>query len=134
MASPTTIKQGAAVLKRTKTLVAACTGATALALLGAVPASAAQAAPAHVKTWDDAARGVVVGRPGVLVRADASTRAPVVDGVRFAEIVRISCKKYGQDVWGNSIWFRLDDDWSWNRSGRWVAARYVKNVDYVPFC
>jgi hypothetical protein len=136
--------QGAEVLKRTKTLVAACTGATAIALLGvAVPASATvTSTPAHGDDWgnkdhnreEPLPRGVVLARTGLLVRAEATTRAPVVDGLKWSQIIDIQCKKFGENVLGNSIWYRLDDDWSWNKSGRWVSARWVRNVDFVPFC
>ncbi|GAA2132418.1 hypothetical protein [Streptomyces synnematoformans] len=122
------------MLKRTKTAVALTAGAMGLGLLGAAPVAAATtpgAAPGAVKTWDDWShkqRGVVVAKPGILIRSQPTTASHKMGFIHRAEIVWIDCKVNGQNVWGNSIWYKLS-----SHNG-YLAARYVKNVDHIPYC
>lgn len=124
------------MLKRTKTAVTLAAGAMALGLLGAAPVAATTttttgaAAPA-VKTWDDwssSQRGVVIAKPGILIRSQPTTASHKMGFIDRGEIVWIDCKVDGQDVWGNGIWYKLS-----SHNG-YLAARYVKNVDHIPYC
>lgn len=120
------------MLKRTKTAVALTAGAMALGLLGAAPVAATTAGhtPA-MKTWDDwshSQRGVVIAKPGILIRSQPTTASHEKGFIPRGEIVWIDCKVDGQDVWGNAIWYKIK-----SHNG-FIAARYVKNVDHIPYC
>ncbi|WP_326796523.1 SH3 domain-containing protein [Streptomyces sp. NBC_01808] len=122
------------MLKRKKTAVALATGAMALGLLGAAPVAATTTtghAPA-MKTWEDdwnvSQRGVVIAKPGVLIRSQPTTASHEKGFIPRGEIVWIECKVEGQDVFGNSLWYKIG-----SHNG-FVAARWVKNVDHIPFC
>ncbi|WP_407565557.1 SH3 domain-containing protein [Streptomyces sp. 184] len=122
------------MLKRTKTAVALTAGAMALGLLGAAPVAATAtsgAAKPAVKTWDDwshSQRGVVIAKPGILIRSQPTTASHEKGFIPRGEIVWIDCKVDGQDVWGNAIWYKIS-----SHNG-FIAARYVKNVDHIPYC
>ncbi|WBB58634.1 SH3 domain-containing protein [Streptomyces sp. WMMC500] len=121
------------MLKRTKTAVALAAGAMALGVLGAAPVAATTTtghAPS-MKTWDDwrhEQRGVVIAKPGVLIREQPTTASRQKGFIPRGEIVWIDCKVEGQDVFGNSLWYKIK-----SHNG-FVAARWVKNVDHIPFC
>lgn len=122
------------MLKRTKTAVALTAGAMALGLLGAAPVAATTTAGAGapaVKTWDDwnrSQRGVVIAKPGILIRSQPTTHSRKMGFIPRGEIVWIDCKVDGQDVFGNGIWYKLK-----SHNG-FLAARWVKNVDRIPYC
>ncbi|MFW6694397.1 SH3 domain-containing protein [Streptomyces sp. MAR4 CNX-425] len=122
------------MLKRTKTAVALTAGAMALGLLGAAPVAAtttAGAAAPAAKTWNDwnhSQRGVVIAKPGILIRSQPTTASHKMGFIPRGEIVWIDCKVDGQDVWGNGIWYKLS-----SHNG-YLAARWVKNVDHIPYC
>ncbi|GAB2582932.1 hypothetical protein GCM10027168_14510 [Streptomyces capparidis] len=74
-------------------------------------------------------KGKVVSDIGLNVRAYPSTRAQKVGFVPSGKIIELKCKKIGENVRGNKRWYKLD-----KHDGGWVAARYVKNLDHVPWC
>ncbi|MFI0980002.1 hypothetical protein ACH4SP_23730 [Streptomyces sp. NPDC021093] len=72
--------------------------------------------------------GRVTSRTGQIVRSHPTTHSANIGSYRAHAIVRIACKVRGQNVGGNSIWFKL-----WDRSG-WMSAKYVDNFSYVGWC
>ncbi|MEV6106749.1 SH3 domain-containing protein [Streptomyces sp. NPDC051940] len=117
------------MFKRKKVLVAASASAMVLGgMLGVAPAAEA-AQPASVKTWDDDfPRGVVIAQGGVNIRsAPSHVNGAWRGNIGRGTIIDLVCKKCGDDVMGNGIWYKL-------RDGDYVTARYVKNVDWVPWC
>ncbi|MGW7330812.1 SH3 domain-containing protein [Streptomyces sp. NPDC054840] len=148
------------MLKPTRTTLALATGSLVLGLVGAGAAAAADDGPENLPP-----RELVVGggsaKPGVYherhvtgkvvskgpltVRSKPSTRSRSLGHVYPNSKVEIECKKYGEDVDGNRIWYRLADKNSgWDHDAamrghaydkeRWVAARYVKNLSEVRYC
>ncbi|MFC7218080.1 hypothetical protein ACFQLX_07845 [Streptomyces polyrhachis] len=80
-------------------------------------------------TWPaDAPRAVVTARGGVLVQSSPWHEGPAVNVLARGEQIAVACKTDGRDVSGNGIWFRLAGN------PGFVAARYVRNVDGVPWC
>nr|WP_240930269.1 SH3 domain-containing protein [Streptomyces coryli] len=121
-------------MKRTRTTAAVAAGAIAFGALAATPVMAAPAAaPEGMKTWSDEARGVVTGYNGIAVRARPSLNSEKIGRYGRSHIANIVCKVAGQDVAGNGIWFKVRKHDDPSRHG-FIAARYVKNVDYVPYC
>ncbi|WP_419995852.1 SH3 domain-containing protein [Streptomyces boninensis] len=122
------------MLKRTKTTAAVAAGAIAFGALAVSPAMAASSvAPQGMKTWNDEARGVVTGYNGIAVRARPTMNSEKIGRYGRSHIANIVCKCAGQDVAGNGIWFKVRKHDDPSRHG-WISARYVKNVDYVPWC
>ncbi|MBO0514412.1 hypothetical protein J0695_21830 [Streptomyces beijiangensis] len=74
------------------------------------------------------AQGRVTSRTELHVRKDASTASAYVKDLKPGSIIPLYCKKNGQSVGGNSLWYMLGDG-----SG-WVSARYVDNFSIVPYC
>ncbi|GAA4664635.1 hypothetical protein GCM10023347_15810 [Streptomyces chumphonensis] len=135
------------MLKSMKTTVALTAGALALGVLGAAPALAdeeqpqtsgtTQAAPeaAVEETADHTAEaashvrwGKVVTWRGVNIRSKPTTHSKVLGAYPYHAKIKIACKVKGQNIDGNNRWYKLYD-----RKG-WVTARYVKNLDYIPWC
>ncbi|GAA1881274.1 hypothetical protein GCM10009753_06010 [Streptantibioticus ferralitis] len=83
--------------------------------------------PGPHTTLAPTAKGRVVARHGVVVRSGPSTRYRVVGRLASGRIVHIICKVRGQQVRGNSIWYKLD-----TRPREWVSASYVKNMGRIP--
>ncbi|CAM5464523.1 SH3 domain-containing protein [Streptomyces avidinii] len=146
------------MLKPTRTTLALATGSLVLGLVGA-GAAVADDGPADAQ----GPREIVVGgsQPGVVypgeratgrvvskgpltVRSKPSTRAQALGRVYPNSRVQISCKKRGEKVDGNNIWYRLAERNSdWNQEAqpkvaydkeRWISARYVKNLSEVKYC
>ncbi|OII69067.1 SH3 domain-containing protein [Streptomyces sp. CC77] len=122
----------------TKAAIGLATGTIALGLLGAMTAPAVQAAPAGGDTTTVAAhpkhdkhRGKVLVRT-LNVRKKATTHSETVGHVHKGDIVKLKCKVKGQKVKGNHIWYLLDKHH--DKHHGWVSARYVKNLDYIPWC
>ncbi|HEY6738100.1 MAG TPA: SH3 domain-containing protein [Actinopolymorphaceae bacterium] len=70
----------------------------------------------------------VVGKPGVTIRTAPTTRSRAVGHLAYGKVVPIICKVNGQTVGGNPRWYQL-------YSGRWISARYAKNLSTIPkFC
>jgi uncharacterized protein YgiM (DUF1202 family) len=136
--------------KKLGTAAAVAVGAVVFGVLGAGPAAAGHQDPADQgdqgttastpagTTQDtpaddghgdrDTTLGRVVSDVPLNVRKRPTTASDVVGGVRAGATVTIACKSTGEEVDGNSVWYRLAD-----RSG-WVTARYVHNMGYVPYC
>lgn len=74
-------------------------------------------------------RGKVISKKPLHVRKQPTTRSAAVGTLRPGQIITIDCKTKGQRVKGNNIWYRLGQ----NPRG-WAAARYVKNLDSIPYC
>lgn len=133
-------------MRSIRTAIGITAGALAFGLLGASPATAAAAAgspgatPSAVQSETVTAlaaeaahpkhrgsKGKVVAR-SLNIRKKPTTYAKVVGSLHKGEIVKLDCKVKSKNVKGNEIWYRLDKRYGW------VAARYVKNLDYVPWC
>ncbi|WP_329121959.1 hypothetical protein [Streptomyces sp. NBC_01465] len=74
------------------------------------------------------AQGRVTSRTELHVRKSATTASASVKELRPGSVISLYCKKNGQSVGGNPIWYMLGDG-----SG-WVSARYVDNLSIVPYC
>ncbi len=109
-----------------KAAVTAVAGLLVAGTAGTAAASPAQ--PAHEGPY----RGKVISRTGLNVRTGPSTRNRVLDVLPHGAIVRIECKVHGQNVDGNSLWYKLND----RRFAKgFAAARYIRNVGPAPrFC
>ncbi|MBP0459926.1 SH3 domain-containing protein [Streptomyces montanisoli] len=108
------------------------------ASLAAVPANAASpvpdgqanpthAQPAHHMAWQHP-RGKVVARLPLSIRERATTDSRYLGSLRPGSIVELRCKKRGQNVDGNDLWYKLE-----NHRG-YSAARYIQNLSHVPWC
>ncbi len=75
------------------------------------------------------ADGQVTAKPSVKLRTEPSTNAKSAGSLKYGAKLNAICKVTGQEVAGNDRWYQLYD-------GRWVTARYVKNINgLVPeFC
>jgi uncharacterized protein YgiM (DUF1202 family) len=73
--------------------------------------------------------GKVVAKPSVKLRTAPSTKAKVAGSLKYGTEFHTICKVNGPSVDGNKRWYQLYD-------GRWVPARWVKNINHlVPeFC
>lgn len=67
----------------------------------------------------------VVGDPFVQIRTKPTTNSRSVGTIPHNKVIEIVCKVNGQWVDGNPRWYQL-------YTGRWVAARYVKNIEWTP--
>lgn len=70
-------------------------------------------------------KGRVITKAGVLVRSGPSQRYRVVGSYSYNSIIPIVCKVRGQNVNGNSLWYKTP-------KGNFVSARYVANVGSIP--
>ncbi|MEV6669053.1 SH3 domain-containing protein [Streptomyces sp. NPDC051162] len=99
------------------------------ALLAAAPAGAqdsqagAPAAPAAV-----APKGKVVSRLPLSIREQPKSASTFLGALKPGTVVELSCKKHGQNIAGNDLWYLLA-----SKPG-YVAARYVENLSPVPLC
>ncbi|MFJ7586570.1 SH3 domain-containing protein [Streptomyces sp. NPDC097617] len=145
------------MLKPTRTTLALATGSLVLGLVGA-GAAVADDGPADNRPPQEIvvggaqpgvypgerATGRVVSKGPLTVRSRPSTRAQSLGHVYPNSRVEISCKKHGEKVDGNSLWYRLaerNSDWDQDAmpkvaydKERWVSARYVKNLSEVKYC
>lgn len=162
------------MLKPTRTILALAAGSLALGLVGAGSAVAAQDPrpdnPGQENVVDDEdqgsdgasdhddykkkhARGIVTSRGPLTLRSRPTTHSYKVGRVHPHLKLSIECKKRGERVDGNNLWYLLDDkdkkDGSDGMNGagmmsmpkpgkdhkdRWVSARYVKNITEVKYC
>ncbi|MFJ6696020.1 hypothetical protein ACIQM4_08090 [Streptomyces sp. NPDC091272] len=92
--------------------------------------AAKKTGPADMKTaaTRHGVGGKVTAHTGQIVRSRPTTKSANIGSYGPHAIVRIACKVRGQNVAGNTIWFKL-----WNRSG-WMSAKYVDNFSYVGWC
>lgn len=148
------------MLKPTRTVLALAAGSLVLGLVGAGAAVADEdpmlEMPGHENVVADDefpqpngeyghALGVVVSHGKLNVRSRPSTHAYKVGVVYPHQKLELDCKKRGDRVDGNNLWYRLDGLNGENgmepklakdeeRHERWVAARYVKNITHVKWC
>lgn len=110
------------------------------ALLAASPAGAAspttllpaaKAGPAAAKPGKAAAepKGKVVSRTGLSIRSAPTTNSTRLGVIPSGKVIALYCKKVGQNVDGNKLWYLLGA----GRPG-YVSARYVQNLSPVPYC
>ncbi|MFD9407512.1 hypothetical protein ACFWBN_10920 [Streptomyces sp. NPDC059989] len=89
---------------------------------------------------DKHAIGKVVSKGPLKVRSKPTTHSQAVDHVYPHRKVEIECKKYGESVDGNRIWYRLHKEYGAGKEDKaygkehWVAARYVQNLTHVKYC
>ncbi|MER0444038.1 hypothetical protein ABR738_05570 [Streptomyces sp. Edi4] len=106
-------------------------------LLGAGGASAApkdsapsvRQAPAPAPAPAAEPKGRVVANGGLWVHQEANTTSKRITLLPNGTVTALQCKRTGQNVDGNKLWYRLGAA----RAG-WVAARYVQNLAPVPYC
>ncbi|MER6449675.1 hypothetical protein DEJ51_32530 [Streptomyces venezuelae] len=147
------------MLKPTRTTLALATGSLVLGLVGAGAAVADDGSenlpPREIVVGGGSAEpgvyperhvtGKVVSKGPLTVRSKPSTRSQSLGHVYPNSKVEIDCKKYGDNVDGNRIWYRLADrNANWEHEAgapkraydkeRWVSARYVKNLSEVKYC
>ncbi|GGT14844.1 SH3 domain-containing protein [Streptomyces purpureus] len=127
------------MLKPTRTALALTAAGAVLALAGASAAVADEDDPkrseATVGSVQDTAKhhaghpvGKVVSKVPLNVRTQPSTYARAVGVVHPHELVTLQCKKRGDWVNGNTLWYRLQ------AKNGWVSARYVQNLHAVKWC
>ncbi|AWZ09207.1 MULTISPECIES: hypothetical protein [unclassified Streptomyces] len=156
------------MLKPTRTILALAAGSLVLGLVGA-GAAVADADPladnpGQENIVDDQeqaddladdypdrkhARGIVISRGPLTVRSKPTTHSHKVGRVHPHQKLTIECKKRGERVDGNNLWYLLDgkreaqEDMNgegpgaaatMDRKDHWVAARYVKNLGEVRYC
>ncbi|MFD4046290.1 SH3 domain-containing protein [Streptomyces sp. NPDC058611] len=102
------------MLKPTRTILALAAGSLVLGLVGTGAAVADEnpmaGAPSQASAVRDGhAVGRVVSKGPLKVRSKPSTRSRIVGQVYPNRKVEIECKKYGESVDGNRLWYRLDD-------------------------
>ncbi|MFD9335231.1 SH3 domain-containing protein [Streptomyces sp. NPDC060028] len=62
------------------------------------------------------------------IRSGPGTQYAKTGKALTGTVVALQCKANGQNVDGNSVWYKLAD-------GRgWIAARFARNLNKVPFC
>ncbi|MFE9480190.1 SH3 domain-containing protein [Streptomyces spororaveus] len=148
------------MLKPTRTTLALATGSLVLGLAGAGAAVADDGPenrpPREIVVGGGSQEpgaypekkhvtGKVVSKGPLTVRSKPSTQSQSLGHVYPNSKVEIECKKYGEKVDGNGIWYRLADrNSSWEHDAeapkraydkeRWVSARYVKNLSEVKYC
>ncbi|MFD6973001.1 SH3 domain-containing protein [Streptomyces sp. NPDC059949] len=71
---------------------------------------------------------IVTPGKGLGVRSGPGTHYKQHGKIPTGTVVALQCKVNGQNVEGNSIWYKLADG-----SG-WISARYALNLNKVPFC
>ncbi|WP_269856893.1 SH3 domain-containing protein [Streptomyces sp. RPT161] len=112
---------------------AALAGAVALcgasAAVAAAPTAVAHPAPAPAAAKAAEPTGKVVSRINLSIREQPTTSSKSLGSVRPGTVIALHCKKDGQNVDGNHLWYMLGD----GKRG-YVSARYVKNLAVVPYC
>ncbi|MEU7607109.1 SH3 domain-containing protein [Streptomyces sp. NPDC041003] len=149
------------MLKPTRTILALAAGSLVLGLAGAgaavaddgdsLPPREIVVGDGQLGTYPDYkhAIGKVVSKGPLKVRSKPTTDSKSLGHVYPHSKVEIECKKYGEKVDGNRIWYRLYDEENLANGTdgldgldgraaydkeRWVSARYVKNLSEVKYC
>ncbi|MFD9301510.1 hypothetical protein ACFWCB_02230 [Streptomyces sp. NPDC060048] len=161
------------MLKPTRTILALAAGSLVLGLVGAGAAIADEDPiaddPGQENIVDDReeddedgyperererehARGIVISHGPLTVRSKPTTHAHKVGRVYPHQKLTIECKKRGERVDGNNLWYLLDGKRDRERDedrmagapkdaksavnghGHWVSARYIKNITPVKYC
>lgn len=120
-ASTAVLLAGSAALLAASSADAASTGSAALA-------SAAQAKPAAAAKVVEP-KGRVVSRTSLLIRQKPTTQSKQLGSFPSGAVIALHCKKVGQNVDGNKLWYLLG-----NGKPGWVSARYVQNLSPVAYC
>ncbi|MFE6686439.1 SH3 domain-containing protein [Streptomyces sp. NPDC057743] len=96
-------------------------------VLGSGAAVAANPASTPAATAHGPYKGRVVARHELTVRTGPGTNYRAVGSLRHGEVVTLVCKVNGQNVRGNSRWYKL-------REGRyaWASARYLRPLGAAP--
>ncbi|MEU5424850.1 SH3 domain-containing protein [Streptomyces olivoreticuli] len=121
-------------MRRTAAAGAAILLAGSGALLAAAPAGAHSAQPtrgdvsAEPATKLAAPKGKVVSRLPLSIREQPKSASTFLGALKPGTVVELSCKKHGQKVDGNDLWYLLAV-----KPG-YVSARYVENLSQVPLC
>ncbi|MFJ2116071.1 MULTISPECIES: SH3 domain-containing protein [unclassified Streptomyces] len=99
--------------------------------LAATPATATgpDPVPATAQLPVALPKGKVVSRVALNIRERATSDSRSLGLLQPGAIVTLSCKVTGQNVDGNTVWYRLAD-----APHGYVAARYVQNLSYVRPC
>ncbi len=103
------------MLKPTRTTLALAAGSLVLGLVGAGASVADEQPVAEVSSQQSVAAGLrhslgkVVSKGALKVRSKPTTRSQAVGHVYPNRTVEIRCKKYGESVDGNRLWYRLYD-------------------------
>jgi hypothetical protein len=92
------------MLKPTRTVLALAAGSLVLALAGAGAAAADDWEKNHYT------KGTVVSHGPLKVRSAPTTKSKIVGRLSPHKKVAIECKKRGEKVYGNSIWYLLADE------------------------
>ncbi|MGP9023108.1 SH3 domain-containing protein [Streptomyces sp. BR1] len=82
-----------------------------------------KAAPAAEPT------GKVVANGGLWTHQASNTASKRLGLLPEGAVVALQCKKAGENVDGNKLWYKIGA----GKPG-WVAARYVRNLAPVPYC
>ncbi|WP_159047838.1 SH3 domain-containing protein [Streptomyces sp. WM6378] len=102
-------------------------GGAAAANPGPQPGGSAQQAPAAAPAAQPMSK--VVANGGVWIHQEANTTSKRLGLLPMGMATAPKCKKIGQSVGGNRIWYKLGA----GKEG-WVSARYVQNLSRVPYC
>ncbi len=120
-------------LRRVAVVGASAALAGAMALCGAsmavaaVPTAVAHPAPVAAKAAEPT--GKVVSRTNLSIREQPTASSKFLGSIRPGTVIALHCKKNGQNVDGNHLWYMLG-----NGKPGYVSARYVKNLAAVPYC
>ncbi|MEU9374329.1 hypothetical protein AB0D94_11230 [Streptomyces sp. NPDC048255] len=108
------------MLKPTRTILALAAGSLVLGLVGAGVAVADDGPKATTPSHETVAGGSeyrsvigkVVSRGPLKIRSKPTTRSESLGEVYPNRTVEIECKKRGESVDGNRIWYRLQEKWN----------------------
>lgn len=73
-------------------------------------------------------KGTVTSKAGVNVRKQPTSRSAVTGAYRSGQTIGLVCRKAGQPVGGNRVWYQVKSPKGW------VTARFVKAHGAVPLC
>ncbi|WP_328917284.1 MULTISPECIES: SH3 domain-containing protein [unclassified Streptomyces] len=74
-------------------------------------------------------QGKVVSKVSLYIREFPRTNSTILGSLPPGAVVYLHCKVTSENVDGNNLWYKLGD----GRPG-YVAARYVQNLSFVPWC
>ncbi|WP_223185001.1 SH3 domain-containing protein [Streptomyces sp. CBMA152] len=114
--------------------VAVLAGAGSLLSMGTASAATPTAATVTAQQVHRAApaaepNGKVVANGGLWTHQGSTTASKRLGLLPQGTVVALQCKKAGENVDGNKLWYKLGA----GKPG-WVAARYVVNLAPVPYC
>lgn len=87
------------------------------------------ASQANASTEDPGVtKGKVISNQPLAIRELPTSNAGSNGALQPRTIVEVECKAAGESIDGNDLWYLLADDRGW------VSARYVDNLDPIPYC